>query len=741
MHMFTKLAQAQTLAAAEPSAQEFSRRTFLQGVAVGGGLLIGCGLMPVAAGAGETKKPLDMAGESEPSFNAFIKIAPDSSVTVVVKHLDMGQGVSTGLTSLVAEELDASWAQMRWEFAPADATRYNNLFWGQAQGTGGSSSIANSYAQLRNAGAAARAMLVEAAAHRWKVTPDKIKVSGGIISYGKKKLSFGDVAAAAALLTPPQKPRLKDPKDFTLIGQQIGRKDSPDKTSGQARYTQDVYLPGMLTALVAYPPKLFGKVKSFSADKAKAVPGVVAVVQIPRGVAVVAENFWAAKKARQLLQIDWDLSACETRSSDDLFKAFHAAAAKAGDPVKTQGDAVAALAKAKKIIQAQYELPYLTHAAIEPLNCVAQVNGAGAEFWYGCQMPTVDQAQIAGVLGCEPAQVRINTLYAGGSFGRRACPGDYVVDATHIAKQFTGRPVKMMWLREDEILNGHYRPMAVHHIRAALAADGSPVAWQHHAVAQSILRGTPFGAMVKGPVDGTVTEGVEDMAYAIPNLQVNGTEMPVAVSTLWWRSVGHSGNAFVVETFIDQLAKAAEQDPVAYRRKLLANAPRALGVLNLVAEKSGWDKPLAQGEGLKRSRGIAVHQSFGTWVAQVAEVSVKADGSYQVDKVYCAVDCGVAVNPDVIRAQMEGGLGMGLSAALGEAITLKNGQVEQTNYHNYLLLRIAAMPRVEVHIVPSAEPPSGVGEPGLPPIAPAVANALYAATGVAKTRLPLGAKV
>ena len=742
MHLFTQLAQAQAAAqkqtTSDISAQDLSRRAFLQGVAVGGSLIIGCGLMPTAAVAAQVDKPA--TGASEPSFNAFIKIAPDSSVTVVVKHLDMGQGVSTGLTSLVAEELDASWEQMRWEHAPADASRYNNLFWGPAQGTGGSSSIANSYTQLRNAGAAARAMLVEAAAHRWKVTPDKVKVSGGVISYGNEKLSFGELAAQAALLAPPQQPKLKDPKDFTLVGKLIARKDSQDKTSGQARYTQDIYLPGMLTALVAYPPKVFGKVKRFSADQAKAVPGVVAVVQIPRGIAVVAENFWAAKKARQLLQIDWDLSACETRSSPELFKAFHAAAAKAGDPVKTRGDAAAALAQAAQVIEAQYELPYLTHGAIEPLNCIGQVTAEGAEFWYGCQMPTVDQAQIAGVLGYKPEQVRINTLYAGGSFGRRACADDYVVDAAHIAKQCAGRPVKMLWLREDEILNGRYRPMAVHHIRAALAADGSPAAWQHHAVAQSILRGTPFAAMVKGPVDGTITEGVEDMAYAIPNLLVNGTEMPMAVSTLWWRSVGHSGNAFVVETFIDQLAKTAGQDPVAYRRTLLAATPRALGVLNLVAEKSGWGKPLAQGEGLKRGRGIAVHQSFGTWVAQVAEVSVKADGSYQVDKVYCAVDCGVAVNPDVIRAQMEGGLGMGLSAALGEAITLNKGQVEQTNYHNYPLLRIAAMPEVEVHIVPSAEPPSGVGEPGLPPIAPAVANALYAVTGVAKTRLPLGAK-
>ena len=712
-----------------------TRRTFLQAISASGGLLIGSGLIAGSASINAADKTSVENGA--PIFNAFLKITPDNKVTMVIKHLDMGQGVSTGLTSIVAEELDANWDQMAWEFAPADASRYNNLFWGPTQGTGGSSSIANSWMQLRQSGAAARAMLVAAAAAEWKVPIEEIKVSKGIISHGDRSSGFGALVAKASLLPVPQNPKLKDPKDFQLIGKNIPRKDSNEKTNGKAIYTQDIQLPGMLTALVTYPPQIFGKVKKIDTTKAKASPGVVAVVEFPRGVAVVAENFWAAKKARALLQVEWDLSACETRGSAELFKACHEAASKPGITVKNTGNAAATLAKAGQVISAEYELPYITHAAIEPINCVVKVEKNNCELWFACQMPTVDQQQVAAATGIKPGQVKINTLYAGGSFGRRACPGDYVVDAANIAKQVPGRVVKMVWTREDEILNGRYRPMAVHHIRGAVSPEGNAVAWQHHAVAQAILRGTPFEGFIQGEVDGTVAEGIEDMHYAIPNLQVQATEIPIKVSTLWWRSVGHSGNAFVVETFIDQLAKGAQKDPVVFRRELLAKEARALGVLNLAAEKSGWGKPLPKGV----TRGIAVHKSFGTWVAQVAEVRVNPDKTFKVERVVCAVDCGVAVNPDVIRAQMEGGIGMGLSAALGEAITLNKGVVEQTNYHNYPLLRITAMPRVEVHIVPSAEVPSGVGEPGLPPIAGAVANALFAATGKPLTKLPIGDKV
>jgi isoquinoline 1-oxidoreductase beta subunit len=591
--------------------------------------------------------------------------------------------------------------------------------------------------QLRKSGAAARAMLVAAAAAEWKVPAEEINVSNGIVSHGERSSGFGALVAKASLMPMPQDPQLKDPKDFKLIGKHIPRKDSNEKTSGKAIYTQDIQFPDMLTALVAYPPQIYGKVKKVDSSKAKASPGVVAVVEFPRGVAVVAKNFWSAKKARELLQVEWDLSACETRGSEELFKTGHELASKKGHVLKNAGDAAATLANAKNIVTAQYELPYLTHGAIEPINCVVKSEKNKCELWFACQMPTVDQQQVAAATGVKPEQVKINTLYAGGSFGRRACPSDYVVDAANIAKQLPGRAVKMVWTREDEILNGRYRPMGVHHISAAVSTDGKVIAWQHHAVAQPVLRGTPFEAMIKGPVDSTVAEGIDDMHYAIPNLQVQASELPVKLSTLWWRSVGHSGNGFVVEGFVDQVAKAAKKDPVALRRELLAKEPRALGVLNLAAEKSDWNKKLPAGV----SRGIAVHKSFGTWVAQVAEVRVNEDKTFKVERVVCAVDCGVAVNPDVIRAQMEGGIGMGLSAALGEAITLKNGVVEQTNFHTYPLMRIDAMPNVEVHIVASAEMPTGVGEPGVPPIAGAVANALFAATGKPITKLPIGNKV
>jgi isoquinoline 1-oxidoreductase beta subunit len=702
-----------------------SRRNFLQAMSMGGGLLIGSGFISLSANAA-TPVP---AESTAPRFNAFVKITPENKVILVIKHLDMGQGVSTGLTAIVAEELDASWEQMGFEFAPADNSRYNNVNWGPMQGTGGSSSISNSWMQLREAAAAARAMLVETAAAEWKVPAGEIKVSQGVLSHGSHKATFGELAAKASLLPAPQKPVLKDPKNFQLIGKKIPRKDSFEKTNGSAIYTQDIQFPGMLTALVAYPPQVHGKVKKLDASKAKAAPGVAAVVEIPRGVAVIAKDFWSAKQARDLLAIEWDLSACETRSSDQLFSDCHAAAKKDGMVDKNIGDAPAVLAKAKNVISAEYELPFLAHTPIEPMNCVIKLEKNKCELWYGCQMPTTDQQQVASVTGLDKTQVNINTLFAGGSFGRRACPGDYVVDAANIAKKYPGHAIKMVWTREDEILNGFYRPMAVHHARGAIGEDGKLLAWQHHAVAQSLFPG--------GKLDGSIVEGLSETAYSVPNFLVQGTEMDIKIPVLWWRSVGHSGNAFVIETFIDQLAKAAKKDPVVFRRELLANEPRALGVLNLVAEKSNWTKPL----GKDLYRGIAVHKSFGTWVGQVAEVRVNADKTFKVERVVCSIDCGVAVNPDVIAAQLEGGIGMGLSAALGETITLKNGVVEQTNFHNYSLMRINNMPKVEVHIVPSAEMPSGVGEPGLPPIAGAVANALFAATGKPVTKLPLGDKV
>lgn len=722
MHFLQRQINAQSA-----STPALSRRQFLQVSTVSGGLLIGCASISLS---------LEAQAADTPVFNAFVKITADNKVIAVIKHLDMGQGVTTGLATVIAEELGARWEQVEVEFAPADASRYNNLFWGTPQATGGSSSTANSWPQLRNAGAAAREMLQAAAAAKWKVPQQEITIAQGVISHGKHRAQLSEFAAQAALLPVPAQPKLKDPKDFQLIGKTLPRKDSPAKTNGSAVYTQDIQLPGMLTALVAYPPQVYGTVKSFDATKAKASPGVIAVVQIPRGVAVVAQNFWAANKARKLLAIQWDLTACETRSSEALFTACHQLAAQPGHIMKNNGDAPAALKKAKTIIEAQYELPYLAHAPIEPMNCVVQFNKDQAQMWFASQMPSQDQIDAAAVLGLKPEQIKITSLFAGGSFGRRACAYDYVVDAAHIAKQLPGRPIKMVWTREDELLNARFRPMAVHHVRGAVSDDGS-LAWQHHAVAPSVMRSTPFADMIKGPVDNIVVEGIEDTSYAIPHFQVAGSEFTAKISTLWWRSVGHSGNAFVMETFLDQLAKAAQKDPLLLRRELLAKAPRALGVLNLLAEKAQWQQPLPKGV----TRGIALHQAYGTWVGQVAFVRINENKTFKVERVVCAVDCGIAVNPDVVRAQMEGAIGMGLGAALGEAITFKNGVTEQSNYHQYTPLRITEMPSIDVFIIPSAEAPSGVGEPGIPPIAPAVANALFAATGKAITKLPMGNKV
>ena len=654
----------------------------------------------------------------------------------------MGQGTFTGLPTLVAEEMDAAWTQIRVEGAPADAARYNNLLMGSIQGTGGSTAMANSFEQLRKAGAAVRAMFVGAAAKRWNVPAESISVRQGVIAHASgKKATFGELAADAAMQPVPTTVNLKDPKDFVYIGKRVQRTDSRAKSNGTAQFTQDVQLPGMLTAVVAHPPRFGAKVVKFSADEAQKIPGVRYIVELPTGVAVLATTFWTAKKAREALKIEWDETTAFKGSSADLMADFKARAATPGMVARNDGDAAKALAGAAKTLSAAYEFPYLAHAAMEPMNCVVQLGPDSCEVWNGAQFQTVDQGAIAEIVELKPEQVKINQLFAGGSFGRRANPAsDYVREAATIAKRIKGAaPVKLVWTREDDMQAGYYRPMYFHAIKAGLDASGNVIAWQHRIVGQSILVGTPFESfMVKNGIDITSVEGASTLPYAIPNLQVDLHSPKVGVPVLWWRSVGSTHTAYATETFIDELAVAAGKDPVAFRKALLAGHPRHLGVLELAAAKADWGTPLAPGKpGEKRARGVAVHESFHTFVAQVAEVTVKADGSFSVDRVVCAVDCGIAVNPDVIRAQMEGGIGFGLSAALHGAITLKDGIVEQSNFHQYPPLRINEMPVVEVHIVMSAEPPTGVGEPGTPVIAPAVANALAAATGKRLQVLPL----
>ncbi|RTL52675.1 MAG: xanthine dehydrogenase family protein molybdopterin-binding subunit [Rhodocyclaceae bacterium] len=718
-----------------------SRRRFLQGSA---GLTLGFmlpGALAAVAGPGKAGSGTISPVHFEP--NAFLRIGADNFVTVISKHLEMGQGTYTGLATILAEELDADWQTVRIEGAPADAKRYNNLFWGPAQGTGGSTAMANSWEQMRKAGAAGRAMLVAAAARKWKVPASEIAVHAGVVSHAASghKASFGQLAELAAAETVPDKVALKDPKDFKLIGKQAKRKDTADKVNGKAVFTQDIHLADMLVAVVAHPPRFGATVKTFNASAAKTIKGVVDVVKIPQGVAVLATDTWSAKKGRDALSVTWDESAAFTLGSDEIFARYKELAKTPGQVAAKTGNADQAFAQAAKVVSASYDFPYLAHAAMEPMNCVMRLNADGLEVWNGEQLHTGDQYALAALLGLKPEQVNIHMLYAGGSFGRRACKdSDYVLEAAQIVKASGGKaPIKLVWLREDDMRAGYYRPLFHHTLEAALDAGGKLTGWRHRLVGQSIMLGSPFEkVMIKDGVDVVSVEGAANLPYAIPNLTVDlHTPTDIKVPVLWWRSVGSSHTAYSTETFLDQVAAAAGKDPVALRLELLADHPRHAGVLKLAAAKADWGKPLAPGKaGERRGRGVAVHESFNTCVAQVAEVTVAKDGSVKVDRIVCAVDCGTAINPDNIRSQVEGAVGFALSAALHGEITLKEGRVEQGNFDGYPPLRINEMPKVEVHIVPSSAAPTGIGEPGVPPLAPAVANAIAAASGKRLMRLP-----
>jgi isoquinoline 1-oxidoreductase subunit beta len=530
--------------------------------------------------------------------------------------------------------------------------------------------------------------------------------------------------------------QLKDPKDFKLIGHEVPRVDAAAKSDGTALFTIDFALPGMLVALLKRPPLFGATVKSFDPAPATAIPGVVKVVEVPRGIAVVAKGFWAAKLGRDALTVEWDDSKAEKRGTAALMDEYRHLADQPAVPARNDGDAAQAIKNAAKRVSATYEFPYLAHAPMEPLDAVVKLTANSCEIWAGDQFQTIDQANAAKTAGLDPQQVSIHTLYAGGSFGRRANLGsDYIVEAVSIAKAFgaEGTPIKLQWTREDDIHGGLYRPMYLHKLEAGLNDKGELTGWRQVIVGQSIMADTIFAAMIKNGVDATSVEGAATMAYAIPNLKVELSTTKNGVPVLWWRVVGSSHTAFAVEAFMDEVAHAAGQDGFTFRRKLLEHHPRMKAVLELAAEKSGWSSgPLPPGRG----RGIAVAEAFKTLVAQVAEVSVGADGQIKVDRVICAVDCGTPINPDIITAQMEGGIGFGLGAILHSEITLKDGRVEQDNFNNYRVLRMNEMPKVEVHIMPSAEAPTGVGEPGVAPLGPAVANAIFAATGKRHHVLP-----
>ena len=713
-----------------------TRRGFLKlSVGAGAGLAVGVSL-PLVPGTATAST------EAAPAFNPFVEIMDDGTVRVVIKHLDKGQGPATGLATLVADELDASWDQMSVRFAPANAALYNNLHWGEVQGTGGSSAIANAFEQYRQAGATARSMLLSAAAEEWGVPAEELTVEAGVISHASGKSGgFGAFAGKAAELPVPEDVTLKAPEDWVYIGKSFPRLDSKMKSEGAVGvYGMDQQMDDMLVATLAVSPKFGGVVQSFDAEAAKAVRGVVDVIQVPQGVAVLATSTWPAIKARDLLDIQWDFSNAETRSSGDILEQYLKLADEPGAPVKAVGDAEAGIAGAESVIEATYQFPFLAHAPMEPIDITVLFDGETATFWTGSQVQTLDQNVAAQVLGIDPAKVTIETLWAGGSFGRRAIyNAHYAAEAAAIGKTWfetsgKAQPIKLVYTREDDIRGGYYRPAYVHKVRAGVTADGKLAGWHHRIVGQSILKGTIFEAMlVKDGIDHTSVEGIEDTTYALDNFAVELNTTDVQVPGLWWRAVGHTHTAYAMETTVDQLAKAAGQDPVAFRRELLSEDPRKLGVLNLVAEKSGWGEPVPEG----RARGVAVHKSFNTYVAEVVEISQSDDGMIKVEKVWCAVDCGIAVNPDNIASQMEGGIGYGLGAILRNEITLTEGEVDQGNFDTYEPLRIEDMPDIEVHIVPSTEPPTGVGEPGTPPIGPAVANAIFAATGSMPTKLPL----
>ena len=729
-------APATGVPASELTRRQFLRVTTLAGSGLTLGILLpGCGTGPSGAGsAGAASGPLAMP---------FLRIAPDNTVTVISKHLEAGQGVWTGLPAIVAEELDASWEQMRVESAPAQVPLYGNLALdpkGGVQLTGGSTSVANSWKQLREAGATARAMLVAAAARQWNVAAGEITVSDGVVAHAGagKKATFGELAGSAAKQPVPKDVKLKDPAAFRIVGKEkLPRLDSRAKSTGKQQFAIDVMLPGMMTAVVMRPPRFGAKVSSFDATKAKAVPGVIDVVQIPRGVAVVGRDMWSAKKGREALSVTWDESGAEKRGTAELMKEYRALGrGKEAVTVAQNGDAEAALAHAQKRVEGEFEFPYLAHAPMEPLTAVCSLSPDKCEIWAGCQFQTVDQMNAAAAVGLKPEQVTINTLAAGGTFGRRATPdSDYISEVASIAKATGGKyPVRLIWTREDDITGGRYRPLNYHRITAAVGKDGK-VAYRQRIVGQSIVIGTPFEAvMVKNGVDPTAAGGSAAEQYDLAHAHVSWSQPKVGVPVLWWRSVENTHMAFSKEVMIDELAHAAGQDPVEFRLALLGKHPRHVGALKLAAQKAGWDQPFSKGKG--RGRGVAVHESFGSVVAQVAEVTVSGD-KITVDRVVCAVDCGIAVTPDVIKAQMQSGIGYGLSAALHGKITLTDGHVDQTNFHQYQVLRINEMPRaIEVYIVPSTNAPSGVGEPGTPPIAPAVANAVRAATGIRLHTLP-----
>jgi isoquinoline 1-oxidoreductase beta subunit len=701
---------------------EVTRREFLQATsAAGAGLVIGFMLPGCtrAAPAGPSLEP-----------NAWLRIGTDESILVIVDRSEMGQGAATSLPMLLAEELEADWSKIRFEFAPADPAYTNQLLGMQA--TGGSTGIRAAWMPLRQAGAAAREVLIEAAAQTWNVDRSECRAeNGAVIHSGGRRLTYGHLVATARTLPVPTDPPLKDAGDWNIIGTRVARLDTPLKVDGSAQFGTDVMVPGMLVAVVARCPVFGGTVRSFDASQAEAIPGVRHVVQISSGIAVVADGYWPAMTGRRALQVTWDEGANAGVSSASISRLFAQRAGRSGAQARHDGNPDRALSGAARRLDAVYETPFLAHSTMEPMNCTAHVRPDGVDIWVPTQFQTGVHLIGAAVGQVPLEQVKVHTTYLGCGFGRRF-ELDVVQEALETSKAVSV-PVKVVWSREDDMQHDFYRPASYHRLRAGLDARNRPAAWTHRVVAPSIMSRV-FPDTVQNGLDPEAVEGAVEMPYAVPNVHVDYVLTDTGIPVGFWRSVNHSYNAFVVESFIDELAHAAGEDPYEYRRGLLANAPRYRRVLELAATQAGWGSALPNGV----FRGIAVHKAFESYVAQVAEVSVASDGTVRVHRVVCAIDCGPVVNPGTVEVQMQSGIVYGLTAALYGEIGIEGGRAVQSNFHDYSTLLMAETPKVEVHIVPSTESQGGVGEPGMPPIGPAVCNAIFAATGKRIRRLPIG---
>lgn len=713
---------------------DLSRRGFIQlTTAAAGGLLISLYL----------DKP-SLAQQPPPPKvyppDAFVHVRRDGHIAITVNRLEFGQGVQTSLPMVLADEMDADWSKVIGELAPAGEFYKDPMF--GIQMVGGSGSIAHSFQQYRELGAKARAMLIAAAADRWKVTPDQCRTENSTVyGPGNRSATYAELADAAARQTVPAKVTLKNPSEFRLIGKRTPRLDSRAKCDGSQKFGLDLDLPGMKIALVAHPPVFGGRVKSIDDSEARKLEGVREVFEIPlakgSGVAVVADRYWTAKQARDRLKIDWDLSGLEQADSAELLARYKQLATTEGKVAAARGDVktLDSVPSANRIV-AEYEFPFLAHSPMEPLNATVKFEGDKAEAWVPSQFQTMDQIAIAEVLGLKPDQVTFHTEFAGGGFGRRATTDSHIPrEAAQIAKRLRGTPIKLIWSREDDVRGGYYRPMHVHRVEIGIGRDGMPAAWRHVIVGQSLLAGTPFAMMIKNGIDSTSVEGTADTSYEIQNFHVTVHNPTVNVPVLWWRSVGHTHNAFVMETLVDELATRAKVDPIAYRQKLLkADAKKLHSVLDLLDQKSGWRKTLPRG----RAAGIACHESFGTAVACAVEVSIE-NKRPKIHRATVAVNCGLAVNPLSVESQFQGGLGFGITQLVGKgAITLKDGRIEQRNFDGYAPPYIIDVPAaIDVHIVPSTEAPTGCGEPPVPVISPAVVNALSKLTGKHYRALPL----